>query len=254
MSIPTANRILSFDFSNPTSFPGSGLTVYDLTASGNNFQFVNSNYTFTSAYGGEVLIDNTNTLRRVADLFDYGYGTDAFTIVMWMQLNVQGNSDYNMFFCLQETGGTGSPANTVYFGAKPGLQFFVSDGTYTRDAAASTFSLNTWTMVTFTKQNNQNINQAKIYLNTTDLSMSNASSPANINFTTGFPAHIDGVAPAIGFWNNDMTVGEVSIYDAHLNSSQITNYYDATVNRYFPPPPPPASVGSGRQFGEGFNG
>ena len=32
MSIPTANRIVSFDFSNPTSFPGSGTTVYDLTA------------------------------------------------------------------------------------------------------------------------------------------------------------------------------------------------------------------------------
>lgn len=253
MSLPTANRIVSLDFSNNTSFSGSGLTVYDLTASGNNFQFVNSNYTFTSSYGGEVLIDNTNTLKRIADLFDYGYGTDAFTFVMWMQLNVQGNSDYNMFFNLQETGGTGSPNNTVYFGTLPGLQFFISDGTANRNAAGGTFSLNTWTMVTFTKQNNQTLDQAKIYLNTTDLSMSSSGS-GTINFTTGFPCHIDGVAPSIGFWNCDMTVGEVSMYDSHLNSSQITDYYDATVNRYFPPPPPPPSVGSGRQFGEGFNG
>ena len=247
--------ICSFDFSNATCFNGTGTAVNDLSAFNNDFTLDNTNYTFFTTYGGEILIDQTNTLVRAANLNNYAYGVSAYTVIIWMQQNSQGASNFNMFHVLQETGGTGSN-NTIYFGTKPGApgnMLFASDGSVNSDTAYD-FPLNTWKMVAFTKQYGAPSADTHIYIDGVEIAQTWSGS-STINFTTGFPCHFDGVDPSLNFWNCDMTIGQIDIYPNYFEAADIVDYYINTEARYSAPAPPPFSNGvNGRTFGQGFAG
>ncbi len=251
MSIPTLNRIVSLDFGNATSFPGSGTTIFDLTTSGNNFQLQNTGYTYSTNFGGVITLPKTTGIFRNASLFDFAYGDDPLSIVIWMQLNETGIADYAGFHFFNDTGGAGS-YNTIYFGTTPGNNIFVEFSGGQKNNTTSPLSLNTWYMLAFTKQNNSTTAATEFYLNGSLLSMTGGDSTV-VNLASGFPCKFNGNNNG-GFWDCVMTIGEISIYADHLNSTKISDYYNATSARYNPPPPPPPSIGSGRQFGEGFNG
>jgi len=246
--------ICSFDFSNPSCFNGTGTAVNDLSTSNNDFTLDNTNYTFTTTYGGEILIDQNNRFGRFTDLNNFNYGVNAYTVIMWMQQNSQGASDFNMFHILQETGGVGSN-NTIYFGTKPGTagnQLFVSDGSATSDTTYD-FPLNTWKMVAFTKDTGAPYDDTHIYIDGVEITQTWTGS-ATINVGTGDPMFFANPSPAGGFWNFDVTIGQTDIYAEFLSSADILDYFNNTSARYSPPPPPTPSNVGGRQFAQGFNG
>jgi hypothetical protein len=251
---PLQAPICSFDFSNPACFNGTGTAVNDLSTSNNDFTLDNTNYTFTTTYGGEILIDQNNRFGRFTDLNDFSYGVNAYSVIMWMQQNSQGASDFNMFHILQETGGVGSN-NTIYFGTKPGTagnQLFVSDGTATSDTTYD-FPLNTWKMVAFTKDTGAPYDNTHIYIDGVEITQTWTGS-ATINVGTGDPMFFANPSPAGGFWNFDVTIGQTDIYAEFLSSADILDYFNNTSARYSPPPPPTPSNVGGRQFAQGFNG
>lgn len=254
MPIPTGGRIIHIDFSNPACFNGSGTAVTDLSGSGNNFTLDNTNYTFSTSYGGELLIDNSNRLGKFTNITGYGYGTDAISINLWMQQTNFGIADFQMFYILSETGGTGT-RNTIYFGSKPGTpgnEFYLADGTNTA-LSNYDFPLNTWKMVTCVKPAGAHSGSMLIYINGVPLPMS-WSGTGLMNIVSGFPTFIANPSPASGFWNFDALIGEVSIYNTELSPTDVTDYFDATAARYGLAPPPYVGSVGGRQFGQGFNG
>lgn len=254
MPIPTGGRIIHLDFGNPACFNGSGTAVTDLSGSGNNWIFGNTNYTVQPANGGFVEIDITNSLGRSTDYTGFSYGTAAYTVVMWIQQNGYGVANYQMFYILQETGGAGSN-NTFYWGTRPGgpgNEFFIADGTST-GTEPNNFPLNTWKMLAFVKPAGAPFGSTFTYIDGTLASITYGGS-ATMNATTGYPSYIEGVGAGAGFWNHDMSIGEFSFYNQELSPSDITDYYNSTAARYGLAPPPYVGSVGGRQFGQGFNG
>jgi hypothetical protein len=229
MSIPTSGLICHLDFSNPSSYPGSGTAVYDLTVNGNDFAFQNTNFTYTTTYGGEVLIDSTNILKTTSPLFGFLYGTTAVSINMWMQLNTEGGSDLSMFAALNDTGGSGSH-NVLFFGTQTGPTIFFNDNTDTR-FQNTTFPLNTWKMITLTKPANGGSDSVKMYIDGSQINFTSGgtSTPIDLASSNSF---IDSVVANLGVWSCDMTVGEYAIYDTELSSTDVTTYYNSTAARF----------------------
>lgn len=220
---------VKLDFSNPASYPGSGTAVYDLTPNNNDFAFQNNNFTYTTTYGGEVFIDNTNILKTVAPLSGFAYTTSAVSMNMWMQLNVEGGANLSMFAALNDTGGAGSH-NVLFFGTQTGPTLFFSDNTDSR-LQNTTFPLNEWKMITLTKPANGGSNSVKMYVDGQEVTFTSAGTATTINLASS-NSFINSVVANLGVWSCDMTLGEYTIWDAELSSTEILTYYNATKGRF----------------------
>ena len=84
--------VSQLDLSNPASFSGSGLTVYDLSGNNNDFYFSGSGYTYSTVTGGEVTYNSFDTvLYRPTPVFnDYTFGTSPFSMHVWCKLLANG--------------------------------------------------------------------------------------------------------------------------------------------------------------------
>ena len=95
--------VAHYDFGNSSSYPGSGTTVYDLTAGNNDLTFTSAP-TYSSALGGHVVLNNTMSANLSGTYpNNLPSGQDDFTMVIW----AQAVSSYNVaMFAL----GGGNPA------------------------------------------------------------------------------------------------------------------------------------------------
>lgn len=79
--ISRTNLVAWYDAGNPSSYPGSGTTIYDLTGSGKIGNLVNGP-TYSTAGGGSILCDGANDVISWPSSTDYDFAGD-FTIELW---------------------------------------------------------------------------------------------------------------------------------------------------------------------------
>ena len=86
ISYTTSNLVLYFDPSNPSSYPGSGTTITDLSDSG--LSGTMSNITYTSPY---FTYNGSSSQIAIADNSLLEPGSGDWTVEVWVNQAVSGN-------------------------------------------------------------------------------------------------------------------------------------------------------------------
>lgn len=237
MSIPTAN--LQYDFSNPSCYPGTGNTIYDLSGSGldltiNGATFAGSGQSKYFSFNGTNYIGTTGSI---------GGPDTIFTIQLWIQRT---STDFGIPFACGVDGPSGQAPLTV-LSSTTGVQFQFNYGVGINNATADFIS--DWGLLTIVCDGTYDY----IYYN--DTLLSTASQGGGSWPITGgfyFGSNVDGSG-------NPVTVsyqGKIAIanfYNTAFDAGQVAASYNTSVNRFAPQPVYDGKVG-GRQFQQGFNG
>jgi hypothetical protein len=225
--------IISYDFSDPACYPGSGSTVFDLSGSGLDLPISGATYggTGQSKYfefsGGSSYIGKTGVS---------GLGT-SFSISIWSQTS---SSAIQISFYA----GTDSPPSTApaFYYNLPTSGEISGSFNWGTGLITEPYVLDTWENYVYTA----NGTTAKLYKNGVEVGSvsQGAGNWPNGKFYLGYTE-----AALIG------KIATLDIYNSALNSGAVTDIYDNTENRFFPAPPPaPGGIVGGRQFAQGFNG
>ena len=232
---PPSPLVASYDFSDPLCYPGTGNTVFDLTANNLDLPIVNATYggTGQSKYfefsGGSSYIGKTGVS---------GLGT-SFSISIWSQTSVTSSSNQVTFFAGND--GISSSAPAFYYNI-PTIGEISASFNYGTGLITEPYVLDTWENYVYTADGTT----VKFYKNGVEVG-SVSQGPGNWpngQFYLGYTA--------------DALIGKIAtldVYNTALGSTAVSTFYNNTENRFLPAPPPaPPSIVGGRQFAQGFNG
>lgn len=215
--IVTSNLVLHLDAGDSASYPGTGTTWTDLSASGNDVTLSGSP-TWSSAEGGHFVFDGTD---------DYGSGT--------MTDFPSGNADCTMsVWCTLET----SPsrfAMAIAYGEdvadeSRGLGHNPSDEPVAAHYGgndivyASAMSTSTWYNFVVVHDSGG----SEFFVN--NVSRGTNTATLSINTSTGLFYVGQQINIFSEFWNGK--ISHCLIYDAALTTAQLTQNYNAIVGRY----------------------
>ncbi len=210
--IVTNGLSVYLDPANTRSYSGSGITVYDLSGSGNTSVLTNGP-TFSSINLGTFVLDGTNDYINVNSLANILSKT-AYTKIAYFYVT------------------SFSTANNIISGGVSGEHAFwlaVSNrlygghnGAWTTVTGNTILSLNTWYFGAITYSNSTGW---KLYLNGKE-----DGSSAN---TTTFNGNQEILIGAYGGGNNFTgRISNVQIYNRVLTATEIVQNYNATKKRY----------------------
>jgi hypothetical protein len=233
------NLVASYDFSDPACYSGSGNTVYDLSGSGIDLTINGATYV-SDGQASYFSFDGTNYIGKNGNIVGLGA---TFTTNIWLQ---RSNTNFGVPFAC----GIDSPSGTaplVVVNSATSLQFQFNYGVGINNTNVDLIT--DWNLVTIVCDGTND----KIYVNGSLLST--ASQGVGTWPSTGglyFGSNVDssGNPNTISY---EGKIGLAQFYNTAFTGTDVTNYYDSTVSRFFPPPPYSGNVG-GRQFNQGFNG
>jgi hypothetical protein len=222
----TSNLRLYYDPSNPSSYPGTGTTINDL--SGNGLNGTMSNITFTSPY---FTYNGTSSQVRVADNVLLEPGSGDWTMEVWVNQSVLGNDVVLGKF---DNGGQAidvsysiRTTNTTYYaqlgsGSGTGSSLFVDSTNYVG-------TVGTWYQIVYVFTNIA-ANTLQTFVNGTSVgtvshnlaSILNSTNPLYIgNYNGGeFGQYFDG------------RIGITRLYNSALTSSQVLQNFNADKSKY----------------------
>jgi hypothetical protein len=225
-SIVTSGLVLNLDAGNPLSYSGSGINWYDLSGNGNNGTLINGTG-YSSTNGGVLTFDGVNDYANTTLVTNQ----TAFTYCIWgksstlgYQNRIMGNAD-----ALTGTNGSsifwGTPIMTGQDESLNRMWFIRRNANNTTNDIMSPiitgFSGN-WHYIVATYDN---VNGSKFYCDNV-LVGSNAS----VGLTSILPIRIgrdgNGSDAFLG------SVGSVQVYNKSLNSTEITQNFNATKTRF----------------------
>jgi hypothetical protein len=230
---PLQAPIVELDFSDPACFNGTGLTVNDLSASNNDFALADTDYEFTTTFGGELFIDtiNLDTTLNHSGLTGYSYGTAAFSFNLWVQINAYNALDLTQIWSLNYTGGSGSHDNPFCGAIGASKYFFFTDGT---DTLTTSFVMepDTWYLVSISKPAGGSSNDVDIYINGQGVPFTGGSSSViNVDNTTPVNS-LSAYAANQPVWNSAQTIGAYNFYNVELSAADVLQYYTETKSRF----------------------
>jgi hypothetical protein len=240
MSIPTS-IFAQYDFQNPSSYSGSGNTVYDLQGS-TNLDVGNGNWV-SGAINYWDLQGNTN-LQNIAP--SSTFNSNVFTINVWWYAGFTNPGFFASVWGLGINGpGTMPILSTQQTG---GINIQWSFGV---NAVSYTPTVD-WHMYTFVSTGSATI----LYVDGAYVGQVNAVGSIGLisgvtrlrlgcsSDGSGNPG--ENAYGRIGYWD---------YYTAGLNAGEVLDVYNATNAPYAPPPPPaPGGIVGGTMFAQGFNG
>lgn len=217
----SSNLVLYYDPSNPSSYPGSGTTMTDLTGNGLNATLSNITYTDPALnYNG------TSSTSSTSDNSLLEPGSGDWTIEIWINYSVISGSSR----CVMSKTNGGLAADWGYgirTNSAGATYMEVGNGTTSVTSPSFTVSTNTWYQIVGV-WNNVELNSISLYINGVSKG-SNSHSFTSVKNTTGslslgsFNNNIGG----FGQWVNGK-MGIVRIYSSALTGDQVLqNYYSA---------------------------
>jgi hypothetical protein len=242
MAIPPGSKIISYDFSDPACYSGSGPTVFDLEGSVNltitNATFVSDGQSSRFHFNGSNSYLSTTGVAAVGSVFTvnlwgrYTSNLDNFQKPFSAgRLNATGQGPLVVF-------GYGSPSNigaTMNYNGK---------GT----VIVPGFSPLQWYFISYVLDGST----AKLYVNGVYQGQDAQDSTSWLSGALAMGVRVNSTGTGIEDDYFDGDVALVDVYNAALSAGDITTLYDNTVSRFYPPPPYQGTVG-GRQFAQGFN-
>jgi hypothetical protein len=224
--IVTDGLVLALDAANTESYPGSGTVWTDLSGNGNTGTLTNGP-TFNSSNLGSIDFDGVNDFVTVADSSNLNFGTDNFTVLVW----VTGISTYpGSAKCIIQKGGRfdgNVPGWSMIWAGSPTDLYFIisSDSARLEGRTQPNSGLNGWVGYKMLGMRRNNGNWSQI-VDTTITSLGtftgnvNGSSVLNIGRHTTYNSHLSN------------TVSNVTIYNRALTATEILQNYNATKGRF----------------------
>jgi hypothetical protein len=219
-----------YDFSNVSSYPGSGTVVTDLSGNGNTGTLVNGP-TFSSGDGGYITFDGSNDYL---DTTWTGTSTKSLTLTIWVYLN-----DINSFRSYMGIDTSVAIDRSQFYFQKAGtttlgmlnnysnFQFPYPGNTNINIVNDSTTtSANTWYNFTATISSTQ----LKFYRNGTLI-----NTVANTN---PFLTPTGTLKMATAYYANNLVdflqgrIGEAYVYNRPLTDEEVTSNFNNTKTRY----------------------
>ena len=220
------NLVLYYDPSNPSSYPGTGTTINDLSGNGLNGSM--SGITYTSPY---FTYNGTSSQIRVADNTLLEPGSGNWTMEVWVNQSVLGNDvvlgKFNNGGNATDVSYSVRTTNTTYYaqlgsGSGAGSTLYV-------DSTLQVGTIGTWYQIVYVFTNIA-ANTLQTFVNGTSIgtvshnlaSILNATTPLYIGSYNGgeFPQWFDG------------KIGITRLYNASLTSSQVLQNFNANKAKY----------------------
>jgi len=249
MALPFGNLYLHLDSTNIASNPTTGTTWFDLTA--NNVDYSGGDFpsfttegtvntlTFTSGQGDQIQASD-----NIGDVIT---GTIPWTIEIYVKpINTGSNRFIFSSFPGNEASGWAVKTNGSN-GEITNLVLSVGGG----EAIGPNISTpdDVWVHLLYARDNNSGVRMYKDgVLSDTWAIGTSILTPSSLGYSIIARRETSSGNNYLGEF------GIIRVWDTALSGSQAEEAYINAQNSIFPPPPPPAAVGSGRQFGEGFNG
>lgn len=236
--------IAEFDFQNPSTYPGTGNTVYDLSGTGNTLT-ITAGGTFVSGTPNYFQLNDDTAIWKAPALGGIA-GTNVYTVNVWFN---QTASDDGVFAMVGKDIANQSAQYTVGFGSTVP----VVSGGLGYGEIPFTGSVNPgWNFLSYVSTGSS----TTAYLN-----------GASVGTTTNVPSIPADGGIIIGTSLNSSSppsprldlaatgrIGYLSVFAEALSPNQVENIYNNTETPYIPPPPPSSNGVGGRQFAQGFNG
>jgi hypothetical protein len=212
-AVVTSGLTMWLDAGNPTSYPGSGTTWYDLSPFGANISLQNSP-PWTSGTPSYFSFNGTN---------QYGVGftpnvlpANQYTKSMWLRLNSYAS---NNNIVSSDAGGHftfGSGTNKIYSGHSNWVN-------YNAFVTTATFDLGQWYYVAVTFEAGVSM---KMYVN----GVLDSTSSYNLNPHPG-----DGSTDIASFDHNNLligSIGEFFCYNRPLSDAEVLQNFNSTRGKY----------------------
>jgi len=221
--IVTSGLVLNLDASNPSSYSGTGDTWTDLSTSGNNATLVNSP-TFSSNNGGYLTTNGTSSYITIPN--NATLNSNVTTISVWFQyttVTADGGSGYGGLISKADPSGTFNGWNIYIFNNIINAQIKATGSSVT-DLAGTTINTATWYNITLVSVSG---GTSFLYLNNVLL-----SSVSTVSYTvTSQPLRFARAVDS--FWSYfGGNVGQIMQYDRALNTTELTENYNATKTRF----------------------
>lgn len=196
------------DSSNSNDGTSSGMTQANL---------VQSDLSFTSGYSPYALnFDGANDYIEIPSTTDFAFGTGGFTISLWVNFDALTSGGYNILDF--RTSGSGTTVGSLWINSTNGLRWYVNGGYLSANIPAASFLNNTWYNVIILN----NGSTTSFYLNGTSI-----GSASDTTSYTAAPLTIGDYSGG-GYVVNG-SISNVSVWNAGLTSSQVTEIYSEGV-------------------------
>jgi hypothetical protein len=221
---PDNSLVLYYDPSNPSSYPGSGTTITDLSGNGRNGTM--SNISFTSPY---FIYNGSSSQISVADNVLLEAGSGDWTMEVWVNQSVAGNDVVLGKF---DPGGLASDVsysirttNTTYYaqlGSGSGSTLYVNSTNHVG-------TINTWYQLVYVFTNVA-ANTFQTFVNGSSIGTVSHNLSGLLNTTANL---------YIGSYNNgeysqwfDGKIGITRLYKKALTATEVLNNYNADKSKY----------------------
>lgn len=236
--------VAEFDFQNPSSYPGTGNTVYDLSGTGNTLA-ITAGGTFVSGTPSYFNLNNDTAIWKAPAVGGIA-GTNVYTINVWYNQTASDNGIVAM-------AGKDIANQSAQFAIGFGSTIPVASGGFGFGILPFTgATVPGWNFLSFVSTGSS----TTAYLNGASVGTTTnvPSIPADGGIIIGTALN-NGSPPSPRM---DLTsvgqIGYMSVFTEALTPAQIQDIYDATETPYIPSPPPSSNGVGGRQFAQGFNG
>jgi hypothetical protein len=222
----TSNLRLYYDPSNPSSYPGTGTTINDL--SGNGLNGTMSNITYTSPY---FTYNGTSSQIQVADSVLLEPGSGDWTMEVWVNQAVLGNDvvlgKFDNGGLAQDVSYSIRTTNTTYYaqlgsGSGTGSTLFVDSTPYVG-------TINTWYQIVYVFTNVAS-NTFQTFVNGVSIGSVGHSLASILN--TVNPLYIGSYNGGEFSQWFDGKIGITRLYNASLTSAQVLQNYNADKSKY----------------------
>jgi hypothetical protein len=222
INLITRGLVMHLDASAPSSYPGSGTTIYDLTSYAYNGTLTNSP-SYNSSNGGSLVFDGINTYITMGTAMDFATYTSGFSIDLWVY-PTSTSAFSAIFSSAYNTSGTNWQ---VYVWYNTSAQFGTTQrysGNQNDFNTSNTFSINNWYNVTVTSNNSTSY----IYVNGV-LQVSQSTGQINnqpgdrevrLGNFKGYPAQYTG------------RIATCRVYNRALSAAEIAQNYNVQKSRF----------------------
>ena len=225
-SVVLSNLVLYYDPSNPSSYPGSGTIITDLSGNGRNGTM--SNITYTSPY---FTYNGSSSQIAIADNELLEPGSGDWTIEVWVNQSVAGND-----VVLGKFDPGGSAQDVSYSIRTTGSTYYAQLGSGTGSGATLFVNstnhigtIGTWYQIVYSFTNVAT-NTLQTFVNGVSIGSVGHSLASLLNTTTGL---------YIGSYNNgeyaqyfDGKIGITRLYNRALTSTEVLNNYNVDKSKY----------------------
>ncbi len=227
--IITNGLILQLDASNPTSYPGSGTTWFDITSTNNGA--LTNGPTFTNTAPKYFTFNGTNQYVNIADTAAIRPSIGgAITAIIWAYVT---SYQANDGLVSKQFGSPSYDGYSMVFNTNNRMQLNMNgqtvNGIYI-SANTNVFSLNTWTMFScVVRFGGGSANPSRVYVNTTEV-ISAANGESGIPSNTAPLQLMNGIQE--GSQYPACQSGSFYYYNRALSAAEIQTMFTATRDRY----------------------